>query len=220
MDAITSQLPLAGADSCAAEQRVAEQRPAARRRRRPTRAEAEAAVRTLIAWAGDDPEREGLRDTPRRVAGAYEEFFRGYGDDPAEALERTFDEIGGYDEPVLLRDISFHSHCEHHMVPFVGRAHIAYMPRERVVGLSKLARVVDIYARRLQTQERLTAEVAAAIDDVLQPRGVAVMIEAEHQCMSLRGVRKPGVSTVTMKFTGAFEDPAAQARFLMLARQG
>ena len=230
MDAIIPQVPLDGPDSRASERRVAEQLVAerlvagrvvaSRRTRRPTREEAEAAVRTLIAWAGDDPEREGLRDTPRRVAKAYEEFFRGYGEDPAQALERTFEEVGGYDDPVLLRDIPFHSHCEHHMVPFVGRAHIAYMPRDRVVGLSKLARVVDLFARRLQTQEHLTAEIVAAIDGILKPRGVAVMLEAEHLCMTLRGVAKPGASTVTMRFTGAFADPAEQARFVMLVRQG
>ena len=220
MDAVNSEVRLAGPDSRAAAERLETQRIGMRRTRRPTREEAEAAVRTLIAWAGDDPEREGLRDTPRRVARAYEEFFAGYGEDPAAALERTFDEVGGYDDLVLLRDIPFHSHCEHHMVPFVGRAHIGYIPGERVVGLSKLARVVDLFARRLQTQEHLTAEIAAAVDGVLKPKGVAVMLAAEHQCMTLRGVAKPGASTVTMRFTGAFADPAEQARFVMLVRQG
>ena len=187
---------------------------------RPTREEAEAAVRTLIAWAGDDPAREGLEDTPMRVVKAYEEFFKGYREDPADALERTFEDVGGYDDLVLVRDIPFHSHCEHHMVPFVGKAHIAYFPGERVVGLSKLARVVDVFARRLQTQEKLTAEIVAAIDEILKPRGVAVMLEAEHQCMTLRGVQKPGVSTITTQFTGVFrDDPGEQARFIMLVRQ-
>ncbi len=187
---------------------------------RPTREEAEAAVRTLIAWAGDDPAREGLEDTPMRVVKAYEEFFKGYREHAADALERTFEDVGGYDDIVLVRDIPFHSHCEHHMVPFVGKAHIAYFPGERVVGLSKLARVVDVYARRLQTQEKLTAEIVTAIDEILKPRGVAVMLEAEHQCMTLRGVQKPGVSTITTQFTGVFrDDPGEQARFIMLARQ-
>jgi GTP cyclohydrolase I len=184
---------------------------------RPSREVAEAAVRTLIAWAGDDPSREGLIDTPQRVISAYEEFYAGYGQDPAEALERTFEDVGAYDDVVLVRDIPFYSHCEHHMVPFVGKAHIGYFPTESVVGLSKLARVLDVYARRLQTQERLTADVVAAIDDILKPRGIAVMIEAEHQCMTLRGVHKHGASTVTTQFTGIFrDDPAEQQRFMSL----
>jgi len=188
---------------------------------RPSREAAEAAVRTLIAWAGDDPSREGLIDTPRRVLAAYEEFYAGYKQDPAEALERTFEDVGSYDDIVLVRDIPFHSHCEHHMVPFVGKAHIAYFPTESVVGLSKLARVLDVYALRLQTQERLTADVVSAIDDILKPRGIAIMIEAEHQCMTLRGVRKHGASTVTTQFTGMFrDDPADQQRFLALVRGG
>jgi GTP cyclohydrolase I len=186
---------------------------------RPSREAAEAAVRTLIAWAGDDPSREGLIDTPRRVLSAYDEFYAGYGQDPAEALERTFEDVGAYDDVVLVRDIPFYSHCEHHMVPFVGKAHIAYFPTESVVGLSKLARVLDVYAHRLQTQERLTADVVAAIDEILKPRGVAVMIEAEHQCMTLRGIRKHGASTVTTQFTGIFrDDPAEQQRFMGLVR--
>jgi GTP cyclohydrolase I len=188
---------------------------------RPSRETAEAAVRTLIAWAGDDPSREGLIDTPRRVLAAYEEFYAGYTQNPAEALERTFEDVGEYDDIVLVRHIPFYSHCEHHMVPFVGKAHIAYFPTESVVGLSKLARVLDVYARRLQTQERLTADVVAAIDEILKPRGVAVMIEAEHQCMTLRGVHKHGAATVTTQFTGIFrDDPVEQQRFMALVRVG
>jgi GTP cyclohydrolase I len=184
---------------------------------RPTRAEAERAVRTLIAWAGDDPDREGLRDTPKRVVKAYEDFYAGYRHAADDALERTFEDLGGYDDIVIVRDIPFYSHCEHHMVPFVGKAHVAYYPGDKVVGLSKLARVVDVFARRLQTQERLTSQVVAAIDDTLKPRGIAVMIEAEHQCMTLRGIHKHGASTVTTQFTGAFrDDPAEQQRFLTL----
>lgn len=187
---------------------------------RPTREEAEAAVRTLIAWAGDDPDREGLVDTPRRVAKAFHEFYKGYGEDAGEALSRTFEEVGGYDDMVLVRDIPFYSHCEHHMVPFIGKAHIAYYPSAAgVVGLSKLARVVDIFARRLQTQENLTAQIVDAIDHHLEPRGIAVLVEAEHQCMSLRGVQKSGVSTVTTQFTGVFRDnPTEQVRFMTLLR--
>src|SRR5205085_9094356 len=162
---------------------------------RPSRVDAEAAVRTLIAWAGDNPDREGLIDTPRRVVKAYEEFYAGYGQKPEDALERTFEDVGSYDDIVLVRDITFYSHCEHHMVPFIGRAHVAYFPTEKVVGLSKLARVVDIFSKRLQTQERLTSDIVHAVDEALKPRGVAVMIEAEHQCMTLRGVQKHGAST-------------------------
>ncbi|QPC41285.1 GTP cyclohydrolase I FolE [Kaustia mangrovi] len=187
--------------------------------KRPTQEEAEAAVRTLIAWAGDDPAREGLLDTPKRVVKAYREFFRGYEEDPIEVLSRTFEDIGGYDDIVMLRDIDMNSHCEHHMIPFIGKAHIAYFPTERVVGISKLARVVEIYARRLQTQETMTGQIAGAIDVALKPKGVAVMIEAVHQCMSLRGVQKPNVATVTTQFTGEFKtNPALQARFLELIR--
>jgi GTP cyclohydrolase IA len=188
-------------------------------RDRPSREEVEAAVRTLIAFTGDDPKREGLLDTPNRVGRAYEELFRGYSECPVEALSRTFEEVGGYDDIVLIRDIEFFSHCEHHILPFVGKVHIAYYPEGRVVGLSKLARVVDIYARRLQTQENLTAQIAATIDEVLEARGVAVMIEAEHMCMSLRGISKRGASTVTTLFTGLFkEDPQERTRFLNLIR--
>ena len=187
---------------------------------RPTREAAEAAVRILLAWAGDDPSREGLKDTPKRVVNAYREFFQGYEQCPIEALSRTFDDVGGYDDIVMLRDIELNSHCEHHMVPFVGRAHVAYFPNERVVGISKLARVVEIFARRLQTQETMTAQIAQTIDHVLKPRGVAVMIEAVHQCMSMRGVQKPSVATITTQFTGVFEeDRHEQSRFMMLTRK-
>jgi len=186
---------------------------------RPTREEAEAAVRTLIAWAGDDPEREGLVDTPRRVARAYEELFSGYGDDPNKPLKRVFHDVSGYKDLVLVRDIDFVSHCEHHMAPFFGKAHIGYYPRGGVVGLSKLARIVDAFARRLQTQEALSAEIIAAIDKSLETRGVAVMIEAEHTCMAMRGVRKQGASTVTTQFSGVFrDDPNEQTRFFNLLR--
>jgi len=179
---------------------------------RPTQAEAEAAVRTLIRWAGDRPEREGLQDTPARVARSFAEFFGGYALDPVEVLQRTFEEVEGYDEMVLLRDIRFESHCEHHLAPIIGKAHVAYLPRTRVVGISKLARVVDIYARRLQIQEKMTAQIANAIDEVLQPHGVAVVIEASHQCMTTRGVHKPGTSMVTSRMLGAFRDDAATRR--------
>lgn len=188
---------------------------------RPSREEAEAAVRTLLAWTGDDPDREGLQDTPKRVAKAFTQLYGGYFEDPFEHLERTFDDVGGYQDIVMVRGIPFHSHCEHHMLPFIGAAHIAYYPAEGVVGLSKLARVVDIYAKRLQTQEHLTTQIASAIDDALAPRGLAVMLEAEHQCMTMRGVQKPGVSTITAQFTGVFQgDPAEQAKFMSLVRGG
>jgi GTP cyclohydrolase IA len=189
---------------------------------RPTREEAEAAVRTLLLWAGDNPGREGLVDTPRRVVNAYAELFSGYREDPGSVLERVFEEVNGYDDLILVRDISFTSHCEHHVVPIIGKAHIAYYPGEYgVVGLSKLARVVDVFARRLQTQESLTAQVIGAIETYLRPRGCAIMIEAEHMCMSMRGIRKQGSVTATSQFTGIFkEDPAEQARFLTLLRCG
>ncbi|MGJ4903665.1 GTP cyclohydrolase I FolE [Bradyrhizobium sp. HKCCYLRH2060] len=188
-------------------------------RPRPSRAEAEAAVYTLLNYIGEDPTREGLVDTPRRVVEAYDELYQGYHQCPAEVLDRTFGETAGYDDFVLIRDIEFTSQCEHHMMPFYGRAHIAYTPVERVVGLSKLARLTDIFARRLQTQEHLTAQIAAAIDEVLKPRGVAVMIEAEHTCMSVRGVAKHGAITFTSRFTGMFRDnPAEQGRFLSMVR--
>jgi GTP cyclohydrolase I len=179
---------------------------------RPTREEAEAAIRTLLRWAGDDPAREGLVDTPARVARAYEEFFAGYAIDPVALLERTFEETDGYDEIVLLRDIRLESHCEHHMVPIIGRAHVAYLPHHRVVGISKLARVVEAYAKRLQIQEKLTAQIANTIQQVLEPRGVAVVIEAAHQCMTTRGVHKPGVTMVTSRMLGAFRDDSTTRR--------
>jgi GTP cyclohydrolase I len=185
--------------------------------RRPSRAEAESAVRTLIGWAGDNPDREGLQDTPRRVADAFEEYFAGYRLDPADVLSKTFDEIGGYDDLVMLRDIRVESHCEHHLAPFLGVAHVAYLPDGRILGISKIARVVEIFAKRLQTQETLTAQIADAIETALQPRGVAVLIEAEHQCMSMRGVRQPGVKTITTRFTGALEaDVSYRDRFLQM----
>ena len=173
---------------------------------KPTRKEAEDAVRTLISRAGDDPSREGLIETPKRVVKSYEEFYAGYGQDPAEILSKVFEEIEGYDEIVLVKDIRLESHCEHHMVPILGKAHVAYLPDKRVVGLSKLARVVDLFAKRLQTQETMTAQIADTINDVLKPKGVAVVIDAEHQCMSSRGVLKKGTSTVTSRMLGAFRD--------------
>ncbi len=182
---------------------------------RPTEAEAEEAVRTLLRLAGEDPSREGLRDTPARVVRAYRELFAGYEIDPVALLERTFEEVEGYDEIVLLRDIRIESHCEHHMVPIIGRCHIAYLPRSRVVGISKLARVADAYAKRLQIQERLTVQIADTIDQVLQPRGVGVVIEAGHQCMSTRGVHKSGVSMVTSRMTGCFRDDPTTRRELL-----
>lgn len=187
--------------------------------RRPTREEAEEAVRTLIAWTGDDPTREGLRDTPARVARAYEELFAGYGQDAGALMSRVFEDVGGYSDMVLVRDIPFSSHCEHHMVPFVGRAHVGYYPSGGVVGISKLARIVDVFARRLQTQETMTAQIVDAMEDALRPRGVAVMLEAEHFCMTMRGVRKPGATTTTLRFAGLFkEEPAEQAKFLTMVR--
>lgn len=188
---------------------------------RPTREEAEAAVRTLLRWAGDDPSREGLVDTPKRVAKAFEELFRGYRQDPKAIMDRVFEEVEGYGDMVLVRDIPFHTHCEHHMLPFFGQAHVAYYPSRGVVGLSKLARVVDVFAKRLQTQETMTVQIAETIDEALNPRGVAVMLEAEHLCMSMRGVQKQGAHTVTTQFTGVFKDePAEQVRFLTLVRGG
>lgn len=182
---------------------------------RPTREEAEEAVRTLLRWAGDDPTREGLLDTPKRVAKSYEEFFRGYAEDPVEILKRTFEETEGYDEMVLLRDIRFESHCEHHMAPIIGKAHVAYLPHRRVVGISKLARVVETYAKRLQIQEKMTVQIANAIEETLQPKGVAVVIEAAHQCMTTRGVHKPGVTMVTSRMLGEFRDnPSTRREFL------
>ncbi|MEE2998088.1 MAG: GTP cyclohydrolase I FolE [Pseudomonadota bacterium] len=186
----------------------------------PTREEAEAAVRTLIRWAGDDPDREGLIETPDRVIRSYSEFFSGYQLDPEEVLMKTFEESGGYDEMVLIRDIDVESHCEHHMVPIVGKAHVAYIPNQRVVGISKLARVVDIFAKRLQIQEKMTVDIAQTINSVLKPQGVAVVIEASHQCMTTRGVHKPGADTVTSQMLGAFRDDASTRReFLSMIRK-
>lgn len=185
---------------------------------KPSREEAEAAVKTLLAWAGDNTEREGLLDTPRRVVKAYEQYFKGYDEDPIEILGRRFDDVGGYDDIVLLRDINFHSHCEHHMAPFIGKAHVAYIPNKAVVGISKIARVVDIYARRLQIQEKMTMQIADAIEEALQPRGVAVFVQAEHQCMSMRGVMKPNVDTITTQFRGEYSTPEMKAAFMSMIR--
>lgn len=182
-------------------------------------AQAEAAVRTLLRWAGEDPSREGLIDTPKRVAKAYRDWFSGYASDPADYLRRTFEEVAGYDEMIVLRDIEFESHCEHHMAPIIGRAHIGYLPTDKVVGISKLARVLEGFARRFQVQEKLTAQVAHCIEDVLRPRGVAVVIEAVHQCMTTRGVHKRGVSMVTSQMLGTFrEDARTRAEFMQLIR--
>jgi GTP cyclohydrolase IA len=179
---------------------------------RPSQAEAEEAVRTLIRWAGDDPEREGLIGTPERIARAYREYFSGYDEDPVALLQRTFEAIDGYDEIVVLKDIRFESHCEHHLAPFIGKVHIAYLPNNRVVGISKLARLVDVFAKRLQIQEKMTSQIANTIDEILQPKGVAVVIEAAHQCMTTRGVHKPGVTMVTSRMLGAFRDDPSSRR--------
>ena len=182
---------------------------------RPSRSEAEEAVRTLLLWAGDDPSREGLRETPARVARAWEDWFSGYGVDPEEYLARTFEEVEGYDDMVVLRDIRFESHCEHHLAPIIGRAHVGYLPTHRVVGISKLARVVEAYARRLQVQEKMNAQIARCIERVLEPKGVAVVIQAEHQCMTTRGVHKPGVVMVTSTMLGDFrKNPLTRREFL------
>jgi len=187
--------------------------------RKPTQDDAEAAVRTLIEWAGDDPEREGLLDTPARVARSYRELFAGYEVDPRDYLQRTFEEVGGYDELVILKDIRVVSFCEHHMLPVIGRAHVGYLPTNRVVGISKLARVVNGFARRLQIQEKLTAEIAQAIHDILKPQGVGVVIEAEHSCMTLRGVNTPGSMLMTSRLMGVIrDDPRTRMEFLRLAR--
>ena len=183
----------------------------------PTREQAEESIRTLIKWAGDDPAREGLADTPARVARAFEDWFSGYKEDPVEYLKRTFEEVEGYDEMILLRDIRFESHCEHHLAPIIGRAHVAYLPSNKVVGISKLARVVDAYARRLQVQEKMTAQIANCIQGVLHPQGVAVVVEATHQCMTTRGVHKHGVTMVTSRLLGAFrKDPMTRREFLTI----
>ena len=186
---------------------------------RPSRQEAEAAVLTLLRWTGDDPAREGLLDTPARMVKAYEEMFSGYREDPEAELGRTFEEVAGYDDIVLIKDIAFHSHCEHHVVPIIGKAHVAYLPDSRVVGLSKIARVVSIFARRLQTQESMTAQIADCIQDVLNPKGVAVLLEAEHMCMAMRGIRLSGSTTLTTRFTGSFIDnPHEQVRFMTMLK--
>ena len=188
--------------------------------RRPSREEALEAVRTLIRWAGDDPEREGLLGTPDRVVRSYEEFFSGYGEDPIALLQRTFEETDGYDEIVVLKDIRFESHCEHHIAPIIGKVHVAYLPNNRVVGISKLARLVEVYAKRLQIQEKMTAQIANTIEEVLRPKGVAVVIEAAHQCMTTRGVHKPGVAMVTSRMLGAFRtDPSTRREFLAIIGQ-
>jgi GTP cyclohydrolase I len=188
---------------------------------RPSQDEAEDAVRTLLRWLGEDPDREGLLDTPNRVVRAYEEFFAGYNDDPEELLKRTFSETEGYDEIIILRDIRVESHCEHHMVPVIGKAHVAYLPRRRVIGISKLARVVEVYAKRLQIQEKLTAQIANTIDRVLEPRGVAVVVEAAHHCMTMRGIHKEQANLVTSRMLGAFrDDPLTRREFLSMIRHG
>ena len=187
---------------------------------RPSQKEAEDAVRVLLRWAGDDPQREGLLDTPARVAKSYRELFSGYDLAAEDVLGRTFEEVAGYDDMVLVKDIPFFSHCEHHMVPIIGKAHVAYLPNGRVLGLSKIARVVEIFGRRLQTQETMTAQIAKSIDETLNPRGVAVMIEAEHMCMAMRGIQKQGSTTLTTTFTGAFKtEPAEQVRFMTMIRR-
>jgi GTP cyclohydrolase IA len=186
---------------------------------RPSQAEAEAAVRTLLLWAGDNPAREGLIETPKRVAKAWRELFEGYTDDPVEILGTTFEEVAGYEDVVIVKDISFHSHCEHHVVPIIGRAHVAYLPDKRVVGLSKIVRLVESFARRLQTQEAMTAQIATTLQDVLNPRGVAILVEAEHMCMAMRGIRKQGSTTLTTSFTGSFRDAfEEQQRFLAMVK--
>jgi GTP cyclohydrolase I len=188
---------------------------------RPTRKQAEAAVRTLLEWVGEDPDREGLRDTPTRVAKAYEDWFSGYREDPVEFLRRTFQEVDGYDEMIILRDIRFESHCEHHMAPIIGKVHIGYLPDRAVVGISKLARVVETFARRLQVQESMTAQIAHCIQDVLKPKGVGVVVEGVHQCMTTRGVRKAGVSMITSHLLGHFRsDPRTRSEFMSMIGRG
>ena len=188
-----------------------------RKPRKPSRKQAEEAIHTLLLWAGEDTRREGLQDTPKRVARAYEDWFSGYKDDPISYLQRTFEEVEGYDELIVLRDISFESHCEHHMAPIIGKAHVGYLPRNKVVGISKLARVVDAFARRFQVQEKMTAQIANCIEDVLKPKGVGVVIEASHQCMTTRGVHNPGVTMVTSQMLGAFrKDARTRAEFLRM----
>ena len=187
---------------------------------KPSREEAMEAVKTLISWAGDDPSREGLIETPKRVVKAYEEFFAGYGQDASKVLGKTFEDVNGYDDIVFLRDINIESHCEHHMVPIAGNAHVAYLPKDKVVGISKLARVIEIFAKRLQTQETMTMQIINTIDEALDPFGTAIMIDAKHQCMTTRGINKPNVSTVTTKFSGLFaEDAELRNRFMQLVKE-
>ena len=187
--------------------------------KKPSREEAMDAVKTLISWAGDDPEREGLIETPKRVVKAYEEFFAGYAQDPVKVLGKTFEDVKGYDDIVFLRDINIETHCEHHMVPILGKAHVAYLPKNKVVGISKLARVIEIFAKRLQTQETMTMQILNTIDDTLDPYGTAIMIDAKHQCMTTRGINKPNVSTVTTKFSGSFSnDTDLRQRFMQLTK--
>jgi GTP cyclohydrolase I len=192
-------------------------KPKGRKPRKPSRKKAEEAIHTLLLWAGEDPRREGLIDTPKRVARAYEDWFSGYREDPVTYLERTFEEVEGYDEMIVLRDITFESHCEHHMAPIIGKAHVGYLPRNKVVGISKLARVVETFARRFQVQEKMTAQIANCIEDVLKPKGVGLVIEAVHQCMTTRGVHKSGVSMVTSQMLGTFrKDARTRAEFLRM----
>ena len=189
--------------------------------KRPSREEAEAAVETLLSWAGDDVKREGLKDTPKRVVNAYNDWFSGYNEDPNAILKKTFSEVEGYDEIIMLRDIRIESHCEHHIAPFIGSAHVAYLPRKRVVGISKLARITNIFAKRLQVQEKLTAQIANCIQTVLKPRGVAVVIEAQHECMTTRGINAPGISMVTSQLLGKFRtDPSTRREFYSMINQG
>jgi|TARA_Y100000996_G_C22494931_1_gene631890 GTP cyclohydrolase I len=189
--------------------------------KKPSRSEAEAAVKTLLAWAGEDVKREGLKDTPKRVVKAYEDWFSGYNEDPKEVLKKTFSELDGYDEIIMLRDIRIESHCEHHIAPFIGSAHVAYLPKKRVVGISKLARITRIFSKRMQVQEKLTAQIANCIQEVLSPRGVAVVIEAQHQCMTTRGINAPGISMVTSQLLGKFRTDASTRReFYSMINQG
>ena len=192
-----------------------------KKNKKPSRTEAEAAVKTLLAWAGEDVKREGLKDTPKRVVKAYEDWFSGYNEDPKEVLKKTFSELDGYDEIIMLRDIRIESHCEHHIAPFIGSAHVAYLPRKRVVGISKLARITKIFSKRMQVQEKLTAQIANCIQDVLKPRGVAVVVEAQHQCMTTRGINAPGISMVTSQLLGKFRTDASTRReFFSMINQG
>ena len=196
---------------------AAKKRKASKKINRPDRKKAEQAIRTLLLWAGEDPDREGLIDTPKRVAEAYRDWFRGYGEDPVRYLKRTFEEVEGYDEMIVLRNITFESHCEHHMAPIIGRAHVGYLPNSKVVGISKLARVVEAFARRFQVQEKMTAQIANCIEDVLRPKGVGVVVEAVHQCMTTRGIHKSGVSMVTSQMLGLFRtDARTRAEFLQM----